>query len=99
MLNVALQIGVCSAEFWDITPHELGIISNVAIEKAKKEYCDLITMSWVTANYIRAKELPRLENEIKAIENGFNKKELSDSEMFKIVKNLNIVLSGNETEA
>lgn len=82
--------------FWQLTPHELSILTNAYVERMKREQDQQIIIAYLNAYWHRVKKMPNLKDVLHGKEKEKRKK--SPEEMLEIVKQLNAAFGGQVSE-
>lgn len=88
-MKSAARVGISINDFWDMTPLELSVYVEAKLEEIKQNREDSIMLEYMNAAWQRAKKLPNIKSIIKE-----PKKQMSDQEMFNVVKALNSAFNG-----
>lgn len=75
-----------------MTPYELSICIESFQERQQAELQNSVTLAWLREYYHRQKYLPDLKKELAKL-SGVSE-EMSDEDMLKMVKNLNLQFGG-----
>jgi hypothetical protein len=94
-LETAAHIGLDILTFWELTPYEFSLMVNAYTKRTKQEQEDKLVLTYLSSAWQRAKKMPSLES---IIGKQTSKKEMSDSEMLRVVMALNKAFGGTKEE-
>jgi hypothetical protein len=94
-LETATLIGLDILTFWELTPYEFSLVVDSYLKKTKQESDERWSQAYAIASWQRAKKMPSLES---VIGKQTTKKEMSDSEMLRVVMALNKAFGGTKEE-
>lgn len=60
--GIAYRVGIRPGEFWDMTPFQTNLLVEANAERLRDEFETLLSASWHTALFSRAKTLPPLKS-------------------------------------
>ena len=60
--GVAYRVGIRPGEFWDMTPFQTNLLVEANAERLRDEFETLLSASWHTALFSRAKTMPPLKS-------------------------------------
>lgn len=89
----AVHCNIKADEFWELTPKELNIIIEVYSEKHRNKLKENITVAFYNAYFQRVKTLSNME--LKKILKNIGSQQMTDEEMYGVVKALNSNYGGD----
>ncbi|MFB7142672.1 hypothetical protein ACFCYN_23985 [Gottfriedia sp. NPDC056225] len=91
-MSIAIEIGIGVQEYDYMTPYELGLHIKSFNKRMETEQKDKLTLTWLGANWQRAKEMPSLEQVIG--KQPIKQKKMSSEHMLNMVKVMNAAFEG-----
>jgi len=92
--RVAASAGVAQAEFWELTPRELGLALDGAAQREDRDLDRLLTAAWHGAAFERAKRLPKLDRVLRRGRLPKSRSRRSADSLLAKVRAVNAALGG-----